>query len=112
MITERVRVVSLALFSVLIPKNMYALKNGKSGTCDEKVKELFADKRILDEEIARLRCEVVTLRVTAKDYLKTAIQYQCSPWDLRIVRAYGIAKTRLEEILSENASVEARTKPL
>jgi hypothetical protein len=30
------------------------------------------------------------------------VQYQCSPWDLRIVRAYGIAKTRLEEILTAN----------
>jgi hypothetical protein len=87
---------------------MYASKKGKSITCDEKVKELFADKKSLEEEIIQLRCDVVTLRVTAKDYLKAAVQYQCSPWDLRVVRAYGIAKTRMEEILSENAGDVAR----
>ncbi len=87
---------------ILITKNMYALKNGKTGTCDEKVKELFADKKRMEEEISHLRSEVVTLRVTARDYLKNAVLYQCSPWDLRVVRAYGIAKARMEEILSEN----------
>lgn len=86
---------------------MYASKKGKSITCDEKVKELFADKKSLEEEISKLRCEVVTLRVAAKEYLKTAVQYQCSPWDLRVVRAYGIAKAWIQEILSENAHVDA-----
>jgi len=62
----------------------------------------------LEQEISQLRCDVVTLRVTAGDYLKTSVQYQCAPWDLRFVRAYGIAKTRLEEVLTANAIVEAR----
>jgi hypothetical protein len=66
-------------------------------------KELRAEKKRMEEEISQLRADVVTLRVTAGDYLKTAVQYQCSPWDLRIVRAYGIAKTRLEEVLLANA---------
>jgi len=61
----------------------------------------------LEQEISQLRCDVITLRVTAGDYLKAAVQYQCSPWDLRIVRAYGIAKTRLEEVLTANADVDA-----
>ena len=65
-------------------------------------KELRAEKKRMEEEISQLRAEVITLRVTAGDYLKAAVQYQCSPWDLRIVRAYGIAKTRLEEILTAN----------
>ena len=76
------------------------------------MKELFADKKSLEEEIIQLRRDVVTLRLTAKDYLKAAVQYQCSPWDLRVVRAYGIAKTRMEEVLSENAeSIHPESKP-
>jgi hypothetical protein len=88
---------------------MYASKKGKSITCDEKVKELFADKKSLEEEISQLRAEVITLRVTAGDYLKAAVQYQCAPWDLRIVRAYGIAKTRLEEVLPANAKGDSQS---
>jgi hypothetical protein len=72
-------------------------------------KELRAEKKRMEEEISRLRADVITLRVTASDYLKAAVQYQCSPWDLRIVRAYGIAKTRLEEVLLANAT--AQTPP-
>jgi len=73
-------------------------------------KELRAEKKRMEEEISQLRADVVTLRVTAGDYLKVAIQYQCSPWDLRIVRAYGIAKTRLEDILTANAEVRLATE--
>jgi hypothetical protein len=63
-------------------------------------KELCAEKKRM-QEIIQLREDVITLRVTASDYLKAAVQYQCSPWDLRIVRAYGIAKTRLEKVLTD-----------
>ena len=64
--------------------------------------QLRAEKKRMDEEISQLRADVITLRVTAGDYLKASVKYQCSPWDLRIVRAYSIAKTRLEEALAAN----------
>lgn len=78
--------------------------------------QLSNEKKRMEEEISRLRCDVITLRVTAGDYLKAAVQYQCSPWDLRIVSAYSIAKTRLEEVLVTTPTMKARkfnepTKP-
>jgi hypothetical protein len=65
-------------------------------------KDLRAERKRMEVEIRQLRADVITLRVTASDYLKAAVQYQCSPWDLQIVRAYGIAKTRLKEALTAN----------
>jgi hypothetical protein len=65
-------------------------------------KDLRAERKRMEVEIRQLRADVITMRVTASDYLRAAVQYQCSPWDLRIVRAYGIAKTRLEEAITAN----------
>lgn len=61
----------------------------------------------MERDRNHLRCDVVTLRVTARDYLGAAVAYQTAPWDLAIVRNYGAAKARMEAAMQSPPNVKA-----
>lgn len=67
----------------------------------ELAREMELDRR-------SLRCQVVSLRVAAKAYLKFSAEYHASPWDTRAISNYNASKKWLDAALSENASVEVR----
>jgi len=60
--------------------------------------------RNFERDRRSLRCQVVSLRVAAKAYLKFSAEYHASPWDTRAISNYNASKKWLDAALSEKSN--------